>query len=180
MLQGPSLVCPMMLEEVGKDAKMMDYIGVRYAICCDTCETKFRKDPFKILSNKKIEPYLVGISLFDPVSGARLDQEDSKAFSDYKSIRYYFSTADEKKAFDTKPDTYTAAPKKEVLWCPVMGHDLPSADRSGGYVTVGDTRYYVCCADCLVKMKEKPDALAAGAKDHAKDPVVVLVKAEEK
>jgi YHS domain-containing protein len=179
MLQGPSLVCPIMLEEVDKDAKMMDYNGVRYAICCDTCETKFAKDPTKVLSNKKIEGHLVGFSLFDPISGERIDQEDSKAFSDFKSVRYYFATPEGKTAFDAKPETFAAAPKKEALFCAVMGHAVDNYDTAGGYVTLGETRYYVCCGGCVAKMKKEGDKLAPSAKDHVKDPSAILVKKAE-
>jgi YHS domain-containing protein len=179
-LQGPALTCPVMLEEVDKNAKLMDYNGVRYAMCCDHCVAKFKNDTAKVLSNKKLEGSLVGYALFDPITGVRIEEKGSKAYSDYHSVRYYFASADEKKTFDTKPEAYTAAPKKEALWCPVMGHAVEDYATAGGYVNVGDTRYYVCCGDCLKKMQEAPAALADGAKGHVQDVTVIVVKPVEK
>lgn len=176
LTQAPAVVCPVSHEASPADGKKVDYNGVRYTMCCGDCDKMFTKEPAKALSDKGLEGKLVGVALFDPVSGARIEQKAAKASSDYKGIRYFFLTSDEKTTFDGAPDTYATAPKKEALWCAVMGHAVDDYATAGGYVDLDGTRYYVCCTDCLAKMKVQAKALAPSAKDHVHEPVAVIEK----
>jgi YHS domain-containing protein len=166
----PVLACPIMGSNSPATGKAIDYNGVRYVMCCGGCPEPFKKDPTTALKNEKLKGKLVGVSLFDPVSGARIEAKNAKSFADYNGIRYYFANDDEKKAFDAEPKKFTAAPKKEALYCAVMGHDLKDYATAGGYVDVEETRYYVCCADCLAAMKKDAPALVAKAKSAVKAP----------
>jgi YHS domain-containing protein len=174
LLTQGALVCPMTGEEISKSAADIDYNGVRYSMCCGGCPDAFKKDPAKALANKSLEGKLVGIALFDPVSGARVEEKNAKGGSeDYKGIRYFFQTAEDKSAFDADPKKFSAAPKKELLFCAVMGHELKDEATAGGYVDFEETRYYVCCADCLAALKKDTKALVAKVQAKAVTPVAM-------
>ena len=161
-----AVVCPMTAEASPATGKAIDYNGVRYTMCCGGCDGAFKKDPAAALKNEKLKGKLVGVSLFDPVSGARIEEKNAKGGSaDFNGVRYYFANADEKKEFDAEPKKFATAPKKDALFCAVMGHEVKDYASAGGYVNVGDTRYYVCCGDCLEAMKKDPAGMAAKAKN---------------
>jgi len=173
MLQG-GLVCPITGEAISTSAADIDFNGVRYSTCCGGCPDEFKKDPAKALKNKALDGKTVGVSLFDPVSGTRIEAKNAKGGTeDYKGVRYFFASAEDKKAFDADPKMYAAAPKKEVLYCLVMGHPVKDEASAGAYVDFEGTRYYTCCADCQAAMKKDMAAFAAKAGDKAKAPVAV-------
>jgi YHS domain-containing protein len=158
-------------EAITKTAGDIDYNGVRYGTCCAGCPEAFKADPAGALKSKRLENKTVGTSLFDPVTGLRIEPKNAKGGSeDYKGIRYYFASEENKKSFDADPKMYAAAAKKEVLYCAVMGHAVKDYASAGGYVTVEETRYYVCCGSCLNVFKEKSKEIAAKVQDKAKVP----------
>jgi YHS domain-containing protein len=169
-IKAPTLTCPIMLSSSPATGPKVDYNGMRYIFCCAGCDDMFIKDPQKALKNEKLKGKLVGYSLFDPVSGARLEVKDSKGHSDFNGYRYYFQSAANKAAFDKEPKKYTVAPTKEVLMCGVGGHEVDSYEGSGGYVDHNGVRYYVCCPSCHPKMKAEPAKYAAKVEKHIQAP----------
>jgi YHS domain-containing protein len=139
-----------------KAAETIDYKGVRYGTCCAGCGGEFVKNPDESLATDIKKNILVGVSLFDPVSGARIDAKTDTPSSTYKSVKYYFAKADEKTTFDANPAKFTAAPAKEVLHCPVQNDKIENYAAAGGYVDVAGVRYYVCCGDCLAALQKDP------------------------
>jgi YHS domain-containing protein len=172
---GPgALTCPMTGESITKSFADIDYNGVRYSMCCGGCPDAFKKDPATALKNEKLKDKTVGVSLFDPVSAVRVVEKDAKGGSeDFNGVRYYFQNAEDKTAFDAEPKKFTATPKKELLYCAVMGHPIKDYATAGGYVDVAETRYYVCCPDCLAALKKDPQSIIAKVQDKVKAPLAM-------
>jgi YHS domain-containing protein len=167
--QSASVVCPISGGATKADGPAIDYKGVRYTMCCNNCPTAFKNDPATALKNEKLKDKLVGVALFDPVNGLRINEKGAKGgYSDFSGVRYYFLTADEKKSFDAAPKSFTKMPEKEALYCAVMGHALKDYSSAGGYVDFENVRYYTCCADCQAAMKKDPSGFAAKAKAEVK------------
>lgn len=172
--------CPITGEEVGVASGTFDYKGVRYQMCCAGCPDPFKANPDKALQDDKLKGLLVGVGLFDPVSGYSIRANKAEGgSSDYNGVRYYFSSADDKTAFDADPKKFTTVPAKEVRYCPIMKHEVKSYDKSGGYADINGVRYYICCSECLAKLKADPTAGVAGLDDKASKPVVLEYKAEK-
>jgi YHS domain-containing protein len=178
--QAASVTCPVTGSAVSADSpNHIDYNGVRSTTCCGSCPAAFKSAPAKALASKNLEGKLVGISLFDPVSGARISEKDAKGgFSDYKGTRFYFASADEKTSFDASPKKFGTAPTKEALFCPVFSAPIKDYASAGGYVDVAGTRYYVCCGSCLAKMKADAATYTVKATDKVKDPAAIDVAKE--
>lgn len=160
----------------GKGAGTFDYNGARYVMCCGGCPTPFKADPAKYVKQAAEKKWTVGTFLYDPTTGIKIDPKKAAGSSDFGGLRYFFASADAKKAFDAEPKKFATAPKKEVLWCPVMNHGLIDYKAAGAYVDQGDTRYYLCCDGCLGKMKEKTSEYAAKMADKVKTPKALEVK----
>lgn len=150
-----------------KPAEVIDYKGVRYGTCCGGCGPMFEKDPEGTLKETAGKGLLVGTSLFDPVSGARIKETSDEPSSIYKGVKYFFANAGEKTTFDAAPARYTTAPAKELLHCPMQNADIKSYASAGGYVDYGGVRYYVCCADCLSMMHKDPASHTSAFADKA-------------
>jgi YHS domain-containing protein len=177
-VQAPApLVCPATGESIAAmNGGSVDYNGVRYTVCCGGCADPFKKDPVKMLSSEKLKGKTMGVFLFDPISGKRIDAKKAQGgSSDFGGIRYYFASADEKKAFDAEPKKYAGLTKKEALFCPVMGHAVESAAKAGAYADVDGVRYYTCCADCLAALKADPKKVVGSAASSVKAPSAVNV-----
>jgi len=172
-------VCPMTGEASTDAGKSVDYNGVRYTMCCGGCDAPFKKDPAAALKSDKLKGKVVGVSLFDPVSGARIEAKDAKSSVDFAGTRYFFSSVDERKEFDADPKKFTATPKQDALFCAVMGHELKDYATAGGYADIEGTRYYTCCTDCLAQLKKNP-ALAAKAKNAVHAPVAMDAPVKKK
>ena len=176
MAQSP-LSCAVMGSAIsGKGSGAIDYNGARYTMCCAGCDAGFKATPDKFLKQSAEKKKTVGVFMYDPTTGIKLEAKDSKGTSDFGGLRYHFASAEAKKAFDAEPKKFTVQPKKEALWCAVMNHALPSYKEAGAYVDQGDTRYYVCCAGCLGKMKEKTSEFAAKVADKVVAPKATAVK----
>jgi YHS domain-containing protein len=151
-----SMHCVLTGDAYAKAAETIDYKGVRYGTCCGGCGGDFIAKPDAILAEDVKKNILVGLSLFDPVSGERIEAKPDSPSSIYKSVKYYFAKADEKATFDATPAKFTAAPTKEVLHCPVQNDAIANYAAAGGYVDVDGVRYYVCCASCLAMLQKDP------------------------
>ncbi len=174
LISQDGISCPAMGGPVAKGQPVTDFEGVRFTYCCPACDTAFAKDPNGNIAKMAKAGKTVGVSLFDPVSMKRLDAEKAKGgFSDFRGIRYYFATEDEKTAFDKEPKKYGMIPKKEALYCPVMGNPVKSYAKASGYADYEGVRYYFCCAGCDTKFAAEPAKFAESAKDHVKEPVTM-------
>lgn len=145
------LVCAVMGDELNETSPMLDYNGIRTHICCGGCDAKFKADPVKVLANAKAKGWMVGESLFDPVSGGRVAKSEFKM--DYSSIRWTFTNAEDLAKFKVNPGKFSVLPKKELMTCAVSGEAIASYADAGGYVDYNGIRCYVCCPTCLGKMK---------------------------
>lgn len=153
------------------DPNSLDYAGVRYPFCCGGCDAQFEKEPTKFIKKGEESKTPIGYSMFDPVSGAKLDlKKMPELSSDYKGTRFYFTSDEDKKAFDAEPKKYGTAPEKEVLFCTVMGHEVASYAEAGGYHDVGGVRYYFCCMDCCGAFSKDPSKYTGAGKDKVAAP----------
>ena len=176
-LQATPLSCPTMGGPIKVGQPVTDFDGARFSYCCDGCDAEFAKDPSGAIKKSAKAGKTVGLSLFDPVSMKRIDSEKAKGgFSDYKGIRFYFDTEDEKATFDKEPKKFGALPKKEALFCPVMGNPVKSYAKASGYADYEGFRYYFCCAGCDVKFAAEPAKFAEVAKDHVQAPATMKVE----
>ena len=166
-----TFTCPVQgdtIDKVTKDTLSSDYQGVRYYFCCDMCKPQFDKDQAKYLSDPKNKGKVNGAALFDPITTKRLDAEKASAHSDYNGVRYFFAKADEKKTFDKDPKKYAAAPKKELLFCPVSNEKVDSYAKAPDYSDYKGTRYYFCCDGCKPQFDKSPDKYLTGLEERIK------------
>ena len=149
-----------------------DYSGVRYTFCCPGCDTPFNKDPKASIAKLVAKNWVSGKSLFNPISGDRIDEKKSKASSDYKGTRFFFLTTAEKTKFDKAPATYGVAPAKESLTCPVSHEKIEGYANAITYRNIGGVRYYICCAGCIAPFDKEPARYTAKIQDTVKAPAV--------
>jgi len=184
-IQGPSLShTPIACSIMGGNADMsgvgVDYKGVHYSFCCTMCPGAFAKDPEKAINADRNKGQTIGESLFDPVSRSRISDKDAKASSDYKGVRYLFSTEDEKKTFDASPAQYSAVPAKEALFCPVEKEAITGYASAGSYRDYNGFRYFFCCAGCPQKFDANPDSFVKNAAAYVLDPKAHIVQPSAK
>ncbi len=168
-------VCPVMGEPMADVSTKgyHDYNGARYWFCCGGCDVQFKKEPLKFLEKQIKAGNVAGDFMFDPESGLRFASPGIiAATSDYKGIRFHFSSAANKAAFDKEPAKYGTMPKKEALYCAVAKEEIKNYASAASFVDYKDVRYYTCCGGCVAKMKADPGKYAGNAKDHVKAPGV--------
>ncbi|MES1227897.1 MAG: hypothetical protein ABUL72_04445, partial [Armatimonadota bacterium] len=122
------------------------------------------KNPDKYIKSAVESDLTIGTSLFDPVSGARIDLKKATISSDYKGTRYYFNTPEEKTSFDSEPVKFTKTPEKESLVCAMSGEKIADYGSAAGYVDFEGVRYYACCPDCFPAMQKDPAKLKGNKK----------------
>lgn len=148
----------------------MDYNGVRYYFCCGGCDYGFTADPVKALKSENSKGKTIGLSLFDPTTGKRVDQKKAKGgFSDYEGVRFFFASEQGKSAFDADPKKYGVMPAKESLVCPVMNKKV-TYTTAESYVDVKGVRYYLCCEGCEGIMKKDPSKFVGAAGKNVSTP----------
>ena len=176
--QGATLHCPVMGSAVNKPAEAIAYNGVLYGTCCGGCGSQFTKDPGKFLKSDKIKGKAVGVFMFDPVAGAKVDTTKSKFGPvTHNGTQFYFLEEKNMATFKADPKKYAAMPEKEALFCPVMGHEIKGGYAgAGGYADVEGVRYYVCCGGCLGQMKADGKKFVAKAAKAVKAPTAVMLE----
>ncbi len=165
---GSDVQCAVQPDPVNPKMGMYDYAGVRYGTCCAGCVAPFTKDPVKFIKAAAEANRTIGIALFDPMTGARIDAKKAPGgYSDFKGTRYFFATAASKTTFDTTPAKFAVTTAKEALYCPVMGHAVENYASAGAIADFDGVRYYLCCTDCLGTFKASPGQYAAKASAKA-------------
>jgi YHS domain-containing protein len=167
--QAPApLNCPIMLNGVADmKSKPVVMAGFSFHFCCPGCDAKFKKDPSGSMKKAVEAKKTVGVSLFDPVNGVRMDAAKAKGTADFNGIRYYFASRINAQKFSEAPASFTATPKQEVLYCVVMKQAIRSYEAAHSYVDHKGVRYYMCCAPCNGQFKEKPDTFIANGKPRS-------------
>lgn len=172
----PPLCCPATLEEVtGAPAISMEYNGAVFGTCCGGCDTPFKADPSGLITKAIKAKKTVGAFQYDPVSGVRIDGKKAAAYSDYKSIRYFFASDDEKKSFDAAPAKFVADVKSDAYFCPVQKHGT-APQKAGAFADYEGVRYFLCCGDCLKAFKADPAKFAANATQAVAKPSVTVLQ----
>lgn len=177
-IAGPQtpLHCVTTLEDItGDPASSFTYGGATFGTCCGGCDEPFKKNPVGALTKAAKANKAIGAFNYDPVTGLRIDPKKAAASSDYKAIRYYFTSAEEKKTFDATPAKFVSEIKSEAYFCPVMKHET-TADKAGGFADVKGVRYYICCGGCMAKFKADPAAYTGNAAAAVKALSVVEIK----
>lgn len=106
--------CPVMTkDEIDPEhSEYETYKGVKVYLCCDTCVSKYRRDPAAYLDPKFV-PALAGLELpkrgieqqFCPVyRDKKVSEKDPSAT--YKGVMVYFYNDTAKKKFESAPDRY--------------------------------------------------------------------------
>jgi YHS domain-containing protein len=168
--------CVTTLEDItGAPANTYTYAGAVFGTCCGGCGAPFQKDPAAAIAKASKADKAIGAFMYDPVSGLRIDGKKAAASSDYKAIRYFFASEDEKKKFDAKPAMYVSDVKSEAYFCPITKHATAS-DKAGGFVDYKGTRYFTCCGDCVAELRKDPSKYVGNAASSVKTLSVVEVK----
>lgn len=171
--QTPSIVCPVMGESVGSKNQAFEYNGARFSVCCPQCAGTFEKNPIGVISKSKENKWVSGEFLFDPVSRTRINFKKTKGSSDFGSIRFYFSSTENKDIFDKNPKVYGTLPTKESAIDPFSQEKLTSYSKMTNYVDFEDVRvYYVLPAGKVIS----EDDLIGNAKDAAQNSVTPKVR----
>ncbi|HVL39405.1 MAG TPA: YHS domain-containing protein [Fimbriimonadaceae bacterium] len=171
------LACPVMGSPANDKSGAVDYAGVRYTFCCAGCDQTFAKEPAKYLKSEKVKAKTLGVSLFDPVNGRRVDAKTAKGGSaDFNGVRYHFISQENRVAFEGEPKKYTQVPAKESLTCPVMGSTVASYAVAPAYADHEGVRYYLCCDGCIAPFEKDPAQFAKNASGKATAPKAQKVK----
>src|SRR5512146_2877584 len=97
----PPLYCPATLEKLtGRSPITVEYGGILFETCCVGCGNPLVRDPKPLLAEAIKQKLPVGVFIYDPVTGLRIDAAKAPEFMDYKSIRYFFNSKAELKTFD--------------------------------------------------------------------------------
>lgn len=110
----PQKFCPVMTkDEIDPNvSKFETYKGVKIYLCCDTCVTKFKRDPAAYLDPKFV-PALAGVELpkrgieqqFCPVfRDKKISEKDPSAT--YMGVKVYFYNNAAKERFEKDPTRY--------------------------------------------------------------------------
>lgn len=159
----PPLMCPVAPEPAAAGVAKIDYAGIRFGFCCGGCVGTFRKDAATYLKKAIEDKTVVGTSLYDPVSGLKVDQKKAVGSRDAMGVRFFFASKANIDAFDKEPAKFAKTPEKAAMYCAVMKHDIKGYAEAGGYVDYKDTRYFFCCPNCVASFKKTPDAFVANA-----------------
>lgn len=177
-MQAPAVTCSILGGPAALNGPAVDYKGVRYQFCCNTCQGAFDKDPEKAITADRNKGKTIGTALFDPISGSRISKKDSKATEDYNGVRYYFASDDEKTKFDGDPAKFTVLPAKESLYCPVQKDKTPNISEAGAYADYNGVRYYFCCGMCPGEFAKDPGKYAPTVAAHVTDAKPQVVAQE--
>lgn len=146
--QGPGTACPIMGSPAKADGPAVEYAGAKYTFCCAGCDAKFAKEPVSALKSDDIKGKTVGVFLFDPVTGKRIDAKAAKASTEFNGLRYLFASTANKAEFDKDMKKYGTIPAKESLACPMTGEVVETYSKASAYMDSEGVRYYLCCAGC--------------------------------
>ncbi len=172
----PPLYCPATLEKItGKPFITVEYGGILFGTCCVGCGNPLLRDPKPLLAEAIKEKFTVGSFIYDPVSGLRIDEKKAPEYADYASIRYFFSSKDEKKAFLAHPEGYVAAIQSEAYFCPVTKHPTTWSDAAA-FADFNGVRYFLANADSLAQFKADPAKFVASVTAQVKPLKAVVVK----
>ncbi|HMS56838.1 MAG TPA: YHS domain-containing protein [Fimbriimonadaceae bacterium] len=169
------LTCPVMGGPANFKAGTTYYNGAQYAFCCAGCDTTFAKAPTSTLEKATKEKRVSGLFLFDPVTKTKIAPDKAVAHSDYAGIRFSFASAENKANFDKNPKAFATLPKKEALYCPVMGESIANYTKASGYADFEGVRYYFCCAGCDQTFAKEPSKYVANVKAKIRVPVAEKV-----
>lgn len=168
MAQEPAYVCPIMGNPVTAESPAIEHKGVRYRFCCDGCDDQFAADPETARDAASGKGWLIGQSLFNPVSKKRMSFAEAAVLDDHRGVRYPFATEAERELFRNAPALYAYAPEREVLYCPVMKNEVAGYGAASGYADYQGIRYYFCCAGCEEPFLEDPDSYIADVADKVR------------
>lgn len=146
--QGPGTDCPIMGSPAKAGGPAVEYAGAMYTFCCAGCDAKFAKGPVAALKSDDIKGKTVGTFLFDPVTGKRIVEKDSKGSTEFNGLRYLFASTANKATFDKDMKKYGTTPAKESLACPMTGEVVETYSKASAYMDSEGVRYYLCCAGC--------------------------------
>lgn len=97
-----------------------------------------------------------------PIMGGKINPD---VFVDYKDMRIFFCCPGCDGEFMKDPEKHIAKMKADGVEimklppqsvCPVSGEELQNKDT---FADVNGKRIYTCCANCIAKVKEDPEAL---------------------
>jgi YHS domain-containing protein len=183
VLQTPQMVCPVMGDAIdAKSAPEFEYKDVVYSICCAGCKGALVASPEKVLN--KEHKGLVGVAIFDPVAQAAVKPAKAAAYSDYKSVRYFFREKANKAKFDANPGKFTTSPAYASNGTCAVTKEAFKPNEAWGFsdveMTVGGkkeiVRAYFCCAGCKPKFDGNPAAYLGNL--TPKKRAVVEIKAD--
>lgn len=153
LMAGPAIVCAVSGDPIDTESKHFDVNGIRFAVCRPDCEAEFRKAPFSWLVKSAREGRIVGIGVFDPISGKRLTPQTARGgTSDFGGVRFAFSTPANKAVFDAEPKRYGTIPEKSSETCPIMGVKLGPLFLAPAFRDIDGVRYFACCEQCMPKL----------------------------
>lgn len=150
------LKCPVMGGPAILHTNTVEYAGATFGFCCPGCDTRFAQNPDRLIQAQARRGSVVGLHLFDPVSGRRITPEKAEFSRDHQGIRYLFASQQNLDTFVKDIGKFTRAPRRESLECPVMRKSVSHISLAGGYVDHQGVRYYVCCPGCLKPLAENP------------------------
>lgn len=166
----PFDTCVVSGEPIDDSAKVFTVEGHTFKTCCRKCQSKVEKDPKTYV--EKLESAVVAAQTPTyalttcPISGKKIDDKAVAVVAANTLVKLCCGNCKTKLAADPAAavaKVQAAAMEKQAAsytakTCPVSGHDL---DQNAVPVMHGTTLVKLCCSDCMAKLQETPNAMAA-------------------
>src|ERR1019366_3573002 len=136
-------------------------------------------DPEKYIRAASLGQSPIGLALYDPVSRMRVKTMPNLPNMTFHGVLYTFENSEDEARFQAQPESFVAAPDKEVLHCPVIGVDTNEPGSAPSYFDADGMRIYLCCYGCINPTKFHAAEYTKQAKATAVKASVHIVTAAD-
>lgn len=145
----PETMCPVMKGRPTTSRFAVDYGPFRTYVCCDTCVRTFRDSPGRYMEQSARQGTKVGIILFHPQTGGRLDPKTAASFQELGS--FFAPLKAGMPDVDAKALSWEVIPRHECLTCPITTKELASSGQAAGYVDLEGVRVYFATPEAFAQ-----------------------------
>ncbi|MCA0360552.1 MAG: hypothetical protein LCH41_05815 [Armatimonadetes bacterium] len=158
----PETMCPVMKGRPTTSRFAVDYGPFRTYVCCDTCVRTFRDSPGRYMEQAGRQGTKVGIILFHPKTGERLDPKAANRFQELGS--FFAPLKSGMPDVDSSLLSWEVIPRQECLTCPITGKELACSGQAAGYLDLEGLRVYFATPEAFSEAGTSKDWQAAAQK----------------